>query len=191
LRTTYHDFVAQPQYAAACFFFFERLYSTEDTTDRDAAFRKIHRLVKKYLGGDVVASMDKLIELQELTVALDERMLALMMERDLPIEFDMGAYERIYRASDNYDARIRQIELLEFTNRVIHKISHRFGIGLVLEGLRGACLVAGDTRMVDFLMDGYKAFKHLRKIDPLVEAISTRERRRLDRIYGTDPDSPW
>ena len=191
MRGTYHDFVAQPQYAAACFFFFERLYSTEDTTERDAAFLKIHRLVKKYLGGEVVASMDKLIELQELTVALDERVLELMIERDLPVEFDMAAYEQIYRDADNHAPRVRQIELLEFTNRVIHKISHRFGIGLVLEALRGACLIAGDTRMVDFLMDGYKAFKHLRKIDPLVEAIGTRERRRLDRIYGNDPESPW
>jgi len=86
---------------------------------------------------------------------------------------------------DDYDARIRQIELLEFTNRVIHEISRRFGIGLVLEALRGACLVAGDTRMVDVLMNGDKAFEHLRKIDPLVEALGTRERRRLDRISAT------
>ncbi|MDJ0839170.1 MAG: hypothetical protein QNK37_21820 [Acidobacteriota bacterium] len=135
--------------------------------------------------------MDKLVELQELTIVLDEKIMELMIAEGAPVEFDMATYERVYRESDNYEDRIRQIELLEFTNRVIHKISHRFGIGLVLEALRGACLLIGDTRMVDFLMDGHKAFKHLRSIDPLVEAIGVRERRRLDRIYLKDPESPW
>lgn len=191
LAVTYKDFTEKKEYTAATFFFFNRLYSTEDTADRDASFRKIHKLVHRYLGGDVVKSMDKLIELQELTIALDNRMLELMIDQDLPVAFDMETYERIYREADNYDPRIRQIELLEFVNRLIHKISHRWGIGLVLEGLRGAAMIAGDTRMVDFLMDGYKAFKHMRKIDPLVDALGNRERRRLDRIYLRDPDSPW
>ena len=99
-------------------------------------------------------------------------------------QFDMACYEQAYRECDNYELRVRQIELLDFTIRLVHRISHRFGIGIVLQGLRAGCLLVGDTRMVDFLMEGYKAFVPLKKIEPLAEAIVERETHRLDRIYA-------
>ena len=187
LRDTYSDLAAMPEYEPACHFFFNRLYSTEDSTRRDASFRKVYHLAKRFLGGDVVRSMAELIELQELTVRLDERLLEVLDSENAPREFDMATYERAYRMSDNYRERVKQIELLEFTNRLIFKISHRFGIGMVLKGLRRACLIFGETHLVDFLMDGYRAFSRLREIDTLAEAIVSRESERLDRIYAPEP----
>ncbi|CAM2005177.1 FFLEELY motif protein [Acanthopleuribacter pedis] len=184
LRSTYDDFASQPEYASACFFFFYRIYSVEDTEDRDRQFRKIHGTVKNFLGGEVVNSMSRLIELQDLTIQLDMKLLAVLAEMEAPVSFDVDTYERAYKMSDNYVAREKQIELLDFTIRLIHSISHRFGIGMILKGLRAACLVLGHTAMVDFLMDGYRAFADLRAIDPLAEAMVAREQRRLDRIWA-------
>ncbi len=184
LRTTYDDFAVQPRYESACFFFFYRIYSVEDTEDRDQAFKKIHGTVQSFLGGEVVHSMTRLIELQELTIALDMKILEVLAEMDAPVSFDMATYERAYKRSDNYAERERQIELLDFTIRLIHRISHRFGIGMVLRGLRAACTVLGHTAMVDFLMDGYRAFADLRSIDPLAAAMVEREQTRLDRIWA-------
>ncbi len=183
LRHDYADFSEDPQNRAAASFFFDRLYSTEDTTERDASFKRIHANLKRFLGGEVAESMAKLIELQEITLAMDHKLLEVLAEQDAPTEFDEAAYERAYRLSDNYDLRLRQIELLVFTNRLVHKISHRFGIGVVLMGLRNACLLLSDTRMVDFLMEGYRAFKNLKSVEPLVAAIQERETQRLNRIY--------
>ena len=183
LRNTYEDLAALPEYNAACFFFFNRLYSTEDTAERDAAFRNIYTSAKRFLGGDVAESMGRLIVLQEITEAMDLRMLEVLAELEAPLEFGMPLYEEAYRFCDNYQLRLQQIELLNFTCRLVHKISHRFGAGMVLRGLRTACMVLGDTRMVDFLMDGYRAFANLKRIDPLAEAIVDRETRRLDQIY--------
>lgn len=185
LQQTYADFTAKKEYEAACFFFFNRLYSTDDTSERDAAFRSIHSTAKRFLGGEVVVSMNKLIELQELTITLDDKILEILRELGQSRDFDMQTYEKAYKLSDNYQDRIRQIELLEFVNRLIHRISHRFGIGMVLKGLHGACVIYGDTRMADFLMDGYKAFRNMRSIEPLANAIVTRETERLDRIWAT------
>lgn len=185
LQTTYADFACQKKYSLACSFFFTRLYSTEDTSDRDQAFRKIRELIHRYLGGEVAHSMDLLVELQELTISLDETLIELLLAENADVEFDNPTYERLYRECDNYCQRLRQIELLVLANRIIHKISHRLGIGLVLQALRGACMVVGNTRMVDFLLDGYRAFKSLRKVEPLVEAIDTRETLRLERIYAS------
>ncbi len=182
LQDTYDDFAKTPHCRAAAFFFFNRLYSTEDTTERDEAFRKIHKKIKSFLGGDVADSMGKLIELQEITIEMDHRMLELLKEEKIP--YDMATYERAYRESDNYQLRVRQIELLDVTIRLVHRISHRFGIGLVLKALHGACVLMGDTRMVDFLQDGYRAFADLKDIEPLARAIEVREQERLDRIFG-------
>ena len=183
LADTYADFTAKPEYEAACTFFFNHLYSVADTSDRDAAFRKVHRNVKRFLGGEVVASMTKLIELQELTLELDQGVLVALRELDAPRAFDMATYDQAYRDCGRYDDRVRQIELLAFTNRLIHRISHRFGIGMVLKGLRAACLVVGETRLVDFLGAGYRAFADLKDIEPLAVAIGAREKERLDRIF--------
>jgi len=184
LRDTYADFVAKPDYKSACGFFFNKVYSTEDVSDRDAAFKKIHHLVNKFMGGEVAASMSKLIELQELTIALDQKLLNVLQEIEAPLEFGMTTYELAYALSENYSDREVQIDLLVFVNRLIHRISHKFGIGMILKGLRAGCLVTGDTRMVDFLMAGYRSYSDLKRIDPLVEAIDTRERRRLERIFS-------
>ncbi len=191
LRTTYADLAELPQYRAACHFFFNRLYSTEDTADRDQAFRKIHHLARIWLGGDVAQSMEKLIELQEITIAMDETLLRLLIAEDQPLAFDNATYERLYCASDNYVLRQRQIELLEQTMRMVHRISHRLGIGMVLSGLHAACMVAGDTRMVEFLQDGYRAFRDQSNIEPLAQAMVLRETERLNRIYGLPYQCVW
>jgi len=183
LRDTYADFIAQPRYTAACDFFFNRLYSSEDTHDRDEAFKAVYSQARRVLGGEVIDSMTKLIELQELTIALDQRLLEVLEAEGAPEDFDMPTYERAYRLSDNYPQRERQIDLLDFTMRLVHSISHRFGITVVLGGLRAASRLVGDTRMVDFLDEGYRAFADIPDIEPLAGAMDTRERRRLDRIF--------
>ena len=191
LRHTYDDLANIPKYEAACFFFFNRLYSTEDTAERDNAFRGVHKTAKRFLGGDVVASMTRLIELQEITLEMDHRIVDLAKSEGITPDFDIPTYERYYLASDNYQMRERQIELLDFTARLVHRISHRFGIRMVLNGLRAACVVVGDTRLVDFLMDGYRAFADLNEIETLAGAIQHRETQRLKRIFQMPHEETW
>lgn len=187
LFKTYADFIEQDRYQSACRFFFDRIYSSEDTHDRDEAFRSIYDVAKRFLGGDILESMHTLIELQTLTIELDQKVLEELEKLGAPVEFSMAEYEEAYRTSDNYDARLQQIEWLDFTMRLVHRISHRLGIGLVLKGLRAASLVVGDTRMVDFLYEGYQAFVDIPDIEPFAREMKDREIARLDRIYAGEP----
>ncbi len=184
LSATYADFIAEPANRAACHFFFNRLYSTDDTHDRDEAFRKIYATARRFLGGEVIDSMARLIELQETTIACDRKLLEVLVSRGGPPEFDMAGYEAAYRECGNYAQRVHQIDLLEYTMRLVHGISHRLGIGLVLKGLRAASMIVGDTRMVDFLSEGYQAFVGMADVGPLARAMRDRELHRLDRIFG-------
>lgn len=184
LFATFADFAARPEYQAACAFFFTRLYSTDDTSERDQAFLRIYSIAQKLVPARVLDTMTRLIELQNLTVALDQELMKVLVEKlGAPVEFTMAAYEEAYRLANDYPRRVRQIELLEFTMRHIHSISHTRGIWLVLKALQTATAVIGDTRMADFLMAGYQAFADLESIEPLVEAMLSRELGRLDRIY--------
>ena len=191
LEVSYQDLAQQPQYKAACHFFFNRLYSTEDTAERDQSFKKVHVHVKRWLGGDVARSMDKLIELQDITLEMDNAMLLNLEKQGAPIDFDDETYESCYLLCNNYNLRVLQIVLLEYTMRLVHRISHRFGIGAVLNGLHAGCVLIGDTRMVDFLSDGYKAFRDQDSIEPLATAMVFRETQRLNRIYGHAFEETW
>lgn len=192
LAGDYADLAAIPENHGACHFFFNRLYSTDDTTARDEAFETIFEAARPVLigglGRKVRASMEKLIELQHLTTDLDAGVLDALAAAGAPVECSLEEYEAAYQAADAYEDRVRQIELLDFTMALVHDISHRIGVGLMLKGLRAASFVVGDTRMIDFLQEGYDAFVSMPSVEALRGAMWDRELHRLDRIYGRLPE---
>jgi len=184
LQETYADFIAQEEYAETCAFFFGKVYTTEDSSVRDQAVERFYGKLKRVLGGKIIQCLGQIISLQKLTVALDERLADVLIEMDAPIECDIETYEQAYRESDNYDDRVRQIEILHANLRLAHQIFHRFGVGTGLKALHEFERVRGrHGRVTGFLLDAYHAIHPLRDIGPLAEAINERERLRLDRIY--------
>ena len=97
-------------------------------------------------------------------------------------------YAEAYRICDNYDERVRQIDL-------VHQIGSRLD-GVVRSPLTRAMLAvskgparkAGWGELTDFLENGYRVFKHMRGARHFLDTVRERERRILDRIYANDPD---
>lgn len=183
LRGTYAELALEPGYEEACEFFFGRLYSTEDTTDRDEKFRSIYTNAKKILSEEMVTTVDQILELNDLSHQLDQRVLGVLTEHGHPHEFDMETYEHVYFLSDNFDERIRQIELIEFGLQLVHRYSQRRGVGLILRGLRKTPVFGGEGGVADFLLDGYKAFVDVKDMNYFTETIVQTEIERLNRIY--------
>ena len=71
LSRTYADFMDQPIYEPTCRFFFGEVYTANDTSARDAAFAAFTAKLKRALGGDIVETLEMLVQLQALTVELD------------------------------------------------------------------------------------------------------------------------
>ena len=180
LRETYADFIGQETYGPTCDFFFGQVYTTMDTTERDASFLRLHDHLK-VLGGDIIRCMELMIYLQNLTADLDRHLLEKLPSQS--IEFDMDTYEDAYFQCDNYESRSDQIALLCNCLDLSHHIFHHFGIGMGLRALHRFHRMIGDATATGFLITGYDAFHPIRDIQPFIEAVDQRERERLDRIY--------
>lgn len=184
LRDTYADLAARPEFAAAMEFFFTRLYSTEDTTARDEKFKGLYERIRKALSEDLAQTIDKIVELHEISFSLDDRLVDVLEAENAPVEFDLEMYDRVERLSDSYDERTRQIELLEFAFRLVHRYAKKRGMGLLLRGAAKLPVLKKEGRVVEGLLEGHKAFHNIDDIDGFVNEIVRRETERLDRIYG-------
>jgi hypothetical protein len=186
IRQTYADLVAMPQYAKLGNFFFEQLYGPQDFGFRNHSIKSLHHKLSGFLKGEIIEGVGKVIELQDLSDALDEQMAQLMLERRIGRELTMPEYAEIYRAPDNYEQRLYQIDLLVESVKAIHHISQMRFIGWSLKVVSKAAHLAGMGKIIDFLVQGYDAFHSAKDIDFFVQTIDQREKALNDQLFGVD-----
>lgn len=133
IRQTYADIVASPQYAKLGAFFFEQIYGPQDFGFRNHSIKSLHHKLSAFLKGEIIDAVGKVIELQDLSDELDERMAEQMLERGLGPELTMQEYAHLYRGLGNYPRRIYQIDLLVESVKAIHRISQIRFIGWSLK----------------------------------------------------------
>ncbi|MBI3892003.1 MAG: hypothetical protein HY303_10795 [Candidatus Wallbacteria bacterium] len=184
LKSTYADFLDDPVYGRLCTFFTTHLYRAEDFTARNESFKKLVHAFESAFGTEMLHSISLLLEAHELSEALDDDVVEQFVKMGVGLDFDMSAYERAYLLADKYKPRVRQIELLVEAVRFVHRIAFFPFIGLLLKTLHAGAVIIGATPMVQFLQDGYAAFRTCKDVGPFAEAIRDREMVRLDRIYG-------
>jgi len=181
LQETYSDFVRSERYAKIVEFFFADVYSTDDQTERDAQFKRLYEFFCRRLGESLTAGIGELVELNDFSRDLDRRMLEWLRCED----FDGREYEDAYRSCDNYDERLRHIEMLCRSIRYFRSLAERRTIGLVLQAVKSAALVFGGHTVMAFLDRGYHAYRSVtvEETEVFVKAVHDRELARLDRIY--------
>lgn len=184
IRQTYADIVASPQYAKLGAFFFEQIYGPQDFGFRNHSIKSLHHKLSAFLKGEIIDAVGKVIELQDLSDELDERMAEQMLERGLGPELSMQEYAHLYRGLGNYPRRIYQIDLLVESVKAIHRISQIRFIGWSLKIVDKAAHLAGMGKIMDFLVQGYDAFHAARDIDFFVQTVEQREKELNDRLFG-------
>lgn len=184
IRQTFADVVAMPQYAKLGDFFFEQIYGPQDFGFRNHSIKSLHHKLSGFLKGEIIDGVGKVIELQDLSDALDEQMAQVMLERGTGPELTMPEYAEIYRALDNYDQRVYQINLLVESVKAIHHISQIRFIGWSLKIVDKAAHLAGMGKIMDFLVEGYDAFHSAKDIDFFTQTIEQREKALNDRLFG-------
>lgn len=190
LRVTYRDFLDQERYAILTKFFLEDVYSTKNKAERDAGIKKLYDKFKESVGRDIAQSMKKVIELNDLTDRLDQLMVKKLAEMGIGPNFNEDEYEEAYYLTDVYKERVEQIELILGSLRYFHGLSRYRSIGLALSLMRPYALLKGARALIDFLQEGYRAFRTVDDVSEFEKAIQERELERLDRIYSLGKRPP-
>lgn len=185
LNSTYADLKANPEYVKIGAFFFEKLYAPEDFTFRDTSMKKLHKVLDGAVYKGMVSAVTMVIELHELSDALDDLMVEKMIENSVGTDMDMTQYQDIYRQLDNYDQRIYQIRLVSRVNRAFHYLSQKWIVGVSLKTVHAAAHLLGMAKIMDFIYDGYVSFHAINNIEHFLKTIEQRELAWHDEIWKT------
>jgi hypothetical protein len=184
LNATYADLKNSPEYAKIGHFFFEKLYAPQDFSFRNTSMKKLHKLLQGKIYTGIISAVSKVIELHDLSDALDDRMVEQMIAMGVGVDMDMDQYQKVYRSLDNYDQRIYQIELGAEVTRLFYQLSKKWVVAVSLNTVRTAAHLIGMGKILDFIHEGYTGFRVIENIDPFVEAIAHRERAWHDEIWS-------
>jgi hypothetical protein len=174
LNRTYADLKADPQYAAIGDFFFNRLYAPEDFTFRDTSIKTLQQALEGKIYRPIASSMIKVVELHELSDRLDDQMVEKMIENHLDPRLTMDQYKMIYRQTD-VDQRVYQIKMAGDTTRSFYHLSRKWVVAISLKTINVASHFLNIGDIMDFINEGYTAFRKIRNIDYFIDTISRRE----------------
>ncbi len=184
LARTYADFLADPRYEPACRFFLDDIYAPKDFSQRNADILRVHEFMSRFIPARALRTLTKAIELNNLTEELDAKLLdALLNQAGVTDSISEEQYAEAYRLCDNYDDRVKQIEMIVEIGRDLEKLVRHRVIGWMLRAARGPAHRAGWHELQDFLEHGYASFRHMGKADKFLNAIHDREMTILDNIY--------
>jgi len=175
LNTTYADIKSDPQYDLMGDFFFNRLYAPEDFSFRDQGIKKLHSALDGKVYSGMVSAVSRVIELHEISDTLDNKMVHKMVASAISPDMTMDQYQQIYRSLDNYDQRIYQINLSTEVTRTFHRLSQKWIVAVSLNTVKSAAFFFKIKPVVDFIYQGYTAFRQIKNIDYFVDTIHERE----------------
>ena len=185
LKHTYADFLADPRYQPACAFFMSDIYAGRDFSRRDREFEHLYTLLSRILPEASLRVLHDAIHLNQLTSDLDNRLLRVLVdEMGMQGRLTAEMYTEAYRRCDNYAERMRQIGMLV---AIVKEVGNAARLPLVGRSLRLARLPAlrlGWGEVYDFLDRGYQAFRPMKDVGRLAQALDEREKRLLKQIYS-------
>jgi len=175
MSQTYSDLKENPDYYRIGKFFFDQIYGPKDFRFRDNGIRKLHQALEGRIDGNILSAVDMVFDLQELSEELDDRLVERMIIHGYGAELSSTQYETIYRDLDNFDQRMAQIELATDSVLEFHRFSKKWFVGVSLKTARSASRLMGLGRIMDFVYEGYLAFRSINDIQNFTDTIRSRE----------------
>ncbi|MBS0619099.1 MAG: hypothetical protein JSR44_12980 [Spirochaetes bacterium] len=182
LRKTYDDYFQNPEYTKIAKYFFEQIYGAGNKASRDAAFNKIYEKLSAAVNAKRIVRVTQLKQLNELTDELDLALARQFIKSRKKTALTLKDFEACYKALDNRSEREEQLQLLMDTTRFFHKLAHVPLLGFVIKPTQFAAKMLGVEYIMEFFMEGYRAFKSVKNAEPFMDAIETRERDYIDSL---------
>lgn len=175
INQTYKDIEKNPEFEKIGHFFFKKLYAPEDFSFRDTSMKRLHKALDGKVYEKMVTAVTKVIELHDISDEQDNRMVEKMIESGIDESMTMEEYQQVYRSLDNYDQRIYQINLSAEVTRIFHGLSKKWIVAVSLKTVKATAVLFGIKEIIDFIYDGYVAFKKIDNIDFFVSTMQERE----------------
>lgn len=190
INRTYKDIEADPEFSKIGNFFFKKLYAPEDFSFRDTSMKKLHKTLDGKVYKNMLTAVTKVIELHDISDEQDNLMVKKMMETGVDESMTTEQYQKIYVSLDNYDQRIYQINLSAEVTRIFHGLSKKWIVAVSLKTVKTAAVMFGIKEIIDFIYDGYMAFKTIDNIDFFVDTMVQRELAWHNEIWSTVSGKP-
>ena len=123
----------------------------------------------------MVSAVSKVIELHHLSDELDDKMVLKMIEFDVGTDMTMEEYQKVYRSLDNYEQRMYQIKLSAVVTILFYNLSKKKVVALSLKVVKAAAYFFDMQKIINFVLEGYDAFRKMNNIDFFVDTLLERE----------------
>ena len=183
INRPYEDIKLNPEYERIGNFFFNRLYAPEDFSFRNKSMKTLHKVLDGKIYKNMITAVTKVIELHDISEAQDDLMVEKMIETGVDESMTTAQYQKIYRSLDNYDQRVYQINLSCEVARIFHALSKKWIVAVSLKTVKATAALFGISQIIDFIYEGYLAFKTIDHIDSFLETVSERELAWHDEIW--------
>lgn len=189
LTFTHSDLLEHPRYRPATLFFLSDVYAPRDFSQRNYDIQKAYDAMRKAVPERVVHTLAETIELHQFTDELDTKLADVLFDQLGVVDIiSHEQYAEAYRVCDNYDDRVRQIEMITAIGRSVDRIVRLPFIGLTLKLAHTPAHLAGWQELQGFLERGFAAFKRMKGAEEFLSLLVKREMAILDRIYAGHPD---
>jgi hypothetical protein len=189
INDTYRDIETDPEFSKIGDFFFKKLYAPEDFSFRDTSMKKLHRVLDGKIYKHMLKAVTKVIELHDISDEQDNLMVEKMIAAGVDESMTMDQYQEIYRSLDNNDQRIYQINLSAEVTRIFHGLSKRWIVAVSLRTVKTTAVLFGIRDIIDFIYEGYVAFKTIDNIDFFVDTMTQRELAWHNEIWSGGPSN--
>ncbi len=189
LARTHGDLLEHPRFQAATQFFLSDVYAPRDFSQRNHDIQKAYDAMRKAVPERVIHTLAETIELHEFTDELDAQLAGVLFGQLGVVDtITPELYAEAYRICDNYDDRVRQINMITAIGRSVDRVVRLPFIGLTLRLAHTPAVLTGWHELQSFLERGYAAFKRMKGAEDFLTIIERREIAILDRIYAGHPD---
>jgi hypothetical protein len=182
LERTYGGLRREPRFIAALDFFLTDLYGPQDFSRRDADLKRAVGKLQRALPGRLIALLGTALQLQVLTLELDQATAASLESHDI----DTGSYAAAYRRVGRVEDRQRQIDLLVRIGQELGAIVRQRWIGIALRAAHSPAHIAGFGVLQGFLERGFAAFGRMGDPTELMEIIRERETALMTALLSGD-----
>ncbi len=185
---TYADMFATDRYNPPMSFFKEDMYAPKDFSQRDLEAKKVFPVMSRVMPAGMVGTLALVMEVNALSMELDDRLAEALKELGLIDEITPAAYGEAYRRCDNRAQREHQIKLIIEVGKAVNRYVKFPYISGALKMMSKPAHMLGLGDLQDFLERGYEGFKHMGDAGEFILQIEDRETKILDNIFAAKDD---